>query len=72
MGEDNERRRRKVAAQGFAAVAVFMFAHGAHAATVPAQAGHPGRGSATVQHTRVWNLARTGLRAADGRSISAF
>jgi hypothetical protein len=42
MGEDNERRRRKVAAQGFAAVALFMFAHGAHAATVPAQPAHPG------------------------------
>ena len=72
MGEDNERRRRKVAAQGFAAVALFMFAHGAHAATVPAQPAHPGRGSATVQHTRVSNLARPSLGAAHGRSSTAF
>ena len=48
MGED-ERRRRKVAAQGFAAVALFMFAHGAHAATVPAQPALPGHGAAGVQ-----------------------
>jgi hypothetical protein len=36
MNEEH-RRRRVVAAQGFAAVAFFVFAHGAHAATVPAQ-----------------------------------
>ncbi|MDQ1455883.1 MAG: hypothetical protein QOH28_1503 [Actinomycetota bacterium] len=36
MNEEH-RRRRVVAAQGFAAVAFFVFAHGAHAATAPAQ-----------------------------------
>jgi hypothetical protein len=35
MNEEH-RRRRVVAAQGFAAAAFFVFAHGAHAATVPA------------------------------------
>jgi hypothetical protein len=49
MGEDNERRRRKVAAQGFAAVALFMFAHGARAATVPAQPAQPGHSAAVCQ-----------------------
>ena len=34
MNEEH-RRRRVVAAQGFAAVAFFVFAHGAHAATTP-------------------------------------
>jgi hypothetical protein len=48
MGED-ERRRRKVAAQGFAAVALFMFAHGAKAATPPAQPAHTGHSAAVVQ-----------------------
>jgi hypothetical protein len=48
MGED-ERRRRKVAAQGFAAVALFMFAHGARAATVPAQPANPGHSAAVCQ-----------------------
>ncbi|MEP6813545.1 MAG: hypothetical protein ABI990_11195 [Actinomycetota bacterium] len=48
MGEDDG-RRRKVAAQGFAAVALFMFAHGAHAATVPAQRAHSGHSPAVVQ-----------------------
>jgi hypothetical protein len=36
MNEEH-RRRRVVAAQGFAAVAFFVFAHGARAATAPAQ-----------------------------------
>ena len=31
--DEHERRRRTVAAQGFAAVALFIFAHGARAAT---------------------------------------
>jgi predicted lipoprotein len=35
---DEHRRRRAVAAQGFAAVAFFVFAHGARAATAQAQA----------------------------------
>ena len=35
MNEEH-RRRRVVAAQGFAAAAFFVFAHGAHAATGPA------------------------------------
>lgn len=34
---EEQRRRRVVAAQGFAAVAFFVFAHGAHAANAPAQ-----------------------------------
>ena len=34
----DERRRRAVAAQGFAALALFLFAHSAHAATLPAHA----------------------------------
>lgn len=33
---DHEKTRRAVAAQGFAVLAFFFFAHGAHAATVPA------------------------------------
>jgi hypothetical protein len=36
MNEEH-RRRRVVAAQGFAAAAFFVFAHGAHAATAPTQ-----------------------------------
>jgi hypothetical protein len=40
MNEEH-RRRRVVAAQGFAAVAFFVFAHGAHAATVPAPHAKP-------------------------------
>jgi hypothetical protein len=37
-----ERRRRAIAAQGFAAIALFVFAHGARAATLPAhQASTP-------------------------------
>lgn len=46
---DEHRRRRAVAAQGFAALALFVFAHGAHAATVqtklqakPAAPAHQG------------------------------
>ena len=35
--KEDERRRRTVAAQGFAAIALFMFAHSARAATPPAQ-----------------------------------
>jgi hypothetical protein len=41
----DERKRRAVAAQGFAALALFLFAHSAHAATLPAhaqQVGQPG------------------------------
>jgi hypothetical protein len=42
MNNGQEKRRRAVAAQGFAVVAFFFFAHGAHAATVPAHASlHP-------------------------------
>jgi len=33
-----EKKRRTVAAQGFAAVALLVFAHGAKAATMPAHA----------------------------------
>jgi predicted lipoprotein len=46
MNEEN-RRRRIVAAQGFAAVAFFVFAHGAHAATAPA---HVHAGPASSGH----------------------
>ncbi len=38
---EHDRRRRTVAAQGFAALALFFFAHGARAATVPAQPASP-------------------------------
>jgi hypothetical protein len=34
---DQERQRRIFAAQGFAAIAFFVFAHGAHAAAPKAQ-----------------------------------
>jgi predicted lipoprotein len=37
MNEEH-RRRKVVAAQGFAAVAFFVFAHGAHAATTQSHA----------------------------------
>jgi hypothetical protein len=37
MNSDNEKFRRAVAAQGFAALAFFFFTHGAHAATLRAQ-----------------------------------
>ena len=39
---DPEKKRRTVAAQGFAAVALLVFAHGAKAATTPA---HPPAGT---------------------------
>jgi predicted lipoprotein len=39
---DNEKLRRAVAAQGFAALAFFIFTHGAHAATLATRAAaHP-------------------------------
>jgi len=43
---DNDRRRRTVAAQGLAALALFVFAHGAHAATAPEQPASPGHSEA--------------------------
>jgi hypothetical protein len=56
MNEEH-RRRRVVAAQGFAAVAFFVFAHGAHATTAPAQLhakpAAPGHVPALVQLRRV-------------------
>jgi hypothetical protein len=42
---EHDRRRRTVAAQGFAAVALFILAHGARAATLPAQPASPGHGA---------------------------
>ena len=36
-----ERRRRAIAAQGFAAIALFVFAHGARAATPAAHHASP-------------------------------
>ena len=42
MNSDPEKLKRAVAAQGFAAVALFFFAHGAHAARLPAHSlAHP-------------------------------
>jgi len=35
--KEDDRRRRAVAAQGFAAIALFVFAHSARAATPPTQ-----------------------------------
>jgi hypothetical protein len=56
MNSDNEKFRRAVFAQGFAAVALFFFAHGAHAATLPAHAAvHP---AVPVQATAVRHLRR--------------
>jgi len=46
---EHERRRRAVAAQGFAALALFVFAHGARAATLPAQPAAPAGGAAACQ-----------------------
>ena len=55
MNEEH-RRRRVVAAQGFAAVAFFVFAHGAHAATAqtPVHAGlaAPGHNAAALAQLR--------------------
>jgi hypothetical protein len=45
-GED--RRRRAIAAQGFAAIALFVFAHGARAATPTAHFVSPGSAAAHV------------------------
>jgi len=54
MNEEH-RRRRVVAAQGFAAVAFFVFAHGAHAANAQlhARPATPGHGPALCQLRRV-------------------
>jgi predicted lipoprotein len=42
MNSDPEKFKRTVAAQGFAALAFFFFAHGAHGATLPAHSfEHP-------------------------------
>jgi hypothetical protein len=42
MNSDHEKFKRAVAAQGFAALAFFFFAHGAHGATLPAHLlAHP-------------------------------
>jgi len=50
---DEHRRRRAVAAQGFAALAFFVFAHGARAATAEAQAR-----PATPAHAALVQLRR--------------
>jgi hypothetical protein len=49
-----DKQRRAFAAQAFSAVAFFVFAHGAHAATVPvhAHAAAPGHGVAAGQSLR--------------------
>ena len=46
---EHERRRRTVAAQGFAAIALFIFAHGAHAATTPSHPATPPLPAAACQ-----------------------
>ena len=46
---EHERRRRAVAAQGFAALALFVFAHGARAATPPVKPAAPPAGAAACQ-----------------------
>jgi hypothetical protein len=38
--KSDDKRRRAIAAQGFAAVALFVFAHGARAATMPVHSHH--------------------------------
>lgn len=43
----DDKRRRAVAAQGFAALALFVFAHGARAATMPA---HPHPAPNAIAH----------------------
>jgi len=48
MNEEN-RRRRTVAAQGFAAAALLVFTHGARAATLPASAGHAAHPAVAAQ-----------------------
>jgi predicted lipoprotein len=48
----DERRRRVVAAQGLAALALFLFAHGAHAATPVTHADQGMRGSAAAAQMR--------------------
>ena len=48
---EHERRKRMFAAQGFAAIALFVMAHGAHAATTPAQPVQPAQ-AAAVGHAR--------------------
>ena len=46
MNSDPEKFKRAVAAQGFAALAFFFFAHGAHGATLPAHSlAHPAAAS---------------------------
>ena len=48
---DDERRRRMFAAQGLAAVALFVFAHGTHAATPPTPAASTSpAAAATANH----------------------
>jgi predicted lipoprotein len=49
---DNERRRRTVTAQGLAALALLVFAHGARAATVPAPAQRAAPGALAIPVTR--------------------
>jgi hypothetical protein len=46
---EHERKRRAIAAQGFAAVALFVFAHGARAATPPAHPAQPAQGATVAQ-----------------------
>jgi hypothetical protein len=71
MNEEH-RRRRVVAAQGFAAVAFFVFAHGAHAATAQAP-GHAGpaardhHAAALSAATRVEHRVRVARELAEAR-----
>jgi len=45
---EHDRRRRTVTAQGLAALALLVFAHGGHAATTPVQQPSPGHAAAIV------------------------
>jgi hypothetical protein len=46
---EHERRRRTMAAQGFAAMALVVFAHGAKAATTPSHPASPPQPAAACQ-----------------------
>ena len=45
---EHDRRRRTVTAQGLAALALLVFAHGAHGANAPAHRPSPGQPAAIV------------------------
>jgi hypothetical protein len=55
MNGDPEKVKRAVAAQGFAALAFFVFAHGAHGATLPT---HPLAHQAATSHATLLQSRR--------------